>query len=98
MMQRQQRQVLVPFDIREAMTIKEAGKLAGRVTDDTVRDWCAMHAIGRKVVGRWHVSRVALAMFLDGDRHALAAYHSGDRAGPLVRPYFERAGLAACAA
>ena len=40
------------------------------------------------------VSRVALAMFLDGDGRALRAYHAGDRTRDIVAGYFERAGLA----
>jgi hypothetical protein len=41
------------------------------------------------------VSRVALAMFLDGDAKALRAYHAGNRSDPRVIAYFERAGLLA---
>src|SRR5215218_8766906 len=41
------------------------------------------------------VSRVALAMPLDGDADALAAYLAGDRHGVLVAPYYERLGLGA---
>ena len=37
------------------------------------------------------VSRVALAMFLDGDIKALRAYHAGDRESEL--PYLRRAAL-----
>ena len=48
-----------------------------------------MYHIGRRVVGGpWQVSRVALAMLLDGNNAALGAYLSGDRDGPLVAPYF----------
>jgi hypothetical protein len=39
------------------------------------------------------VSRVALAMHLDGDREALKAYLAGDRESPLVTNYFQRFGL-----
>lgn len=82
--------VLVPFDQREAMALRAAAKLAGR-SETTVRGWCAMHGIGRRIVGGpWMVSRVALAMLLEGQEDALRAYHSGDRSGPLVRPYFAR--------
>ena len=41
------------------------------------------------------MSRVALAMLLDGDADALAAYLVGDQHGPLVAPYYERLGLGA---
>jgi hypothetical protein len=40
--------------------------------------------------GTWSVSKVALAMFLDGDAKALRAYHAGDRSSEMVAPYFER--------
>ena len=43
--------------------------------------------------GKWSVSKVALAMFLDGDLKALRAYHAGHRTDPRVVKYFERAEL-----
>jgi len=59
-----------------------------------MRAWCEVDGLGRRIGGgTWSVSKVALAMFLDGDRKALQAYHSGDRTGKKVRAYFERAGL-----
>ncbi|WP_363351853.1 hypothetical protein [Methylocystis echinoides] len=39
------------------------------------------------------VSRVALAMHLDGDEEALRLYLSGDRVSARVAGYFRRAGL-----
>jgi hypothetical protein len=36
------------------------------------------------------VSRVALAMHLDGDLKVLRAYHAGDRLSDLVAHYFRR--------
>ena len=39
------------------------------------------------------MSRVALAMWLDGAREALNAYIAGDRISPLVTEYFERCGV-----
>ena len=45
------------------------------------------------VPARSGAAGAALAMFLDGDVKALQAYHSGDRTGPIVMPYFERVGL-----
>jgi hypothetical protein len=51
--------------------------------------------IGRRIGGgTWAVSKIALAMFLDDDMVALAAYQAGDRTSDLVSPYFERFGLA----
>jgi len=86
-------QVLIPFDRREAITLNAAKDIAG-MSQSTIRNWCSNYDIGRRVGnGRWLVSRVALAMLLDGDGEALRAYLSGDRAGALVAPYFERAGL-----
>jgi len=88
-------QVLIPFDKREAMTLREAAKLAGK-SEGTVRTWCQQHDIGWRVAGGpWCVSRVALAMLLDGDGDALTAYLAGDRHGPLVAAYYERLGLGA---
>jgi hypothetical protein len=85
--------VLVPFDRREAISLRTAAKIAGR-SETTVRGWCAMHGIGRRIVGGpWQVSRVALAMLLEGSEGALRAYHAGDREGPLVHVYFVRFGL-----
>jgi hypothetical protein len=41
----------------------------------------------------WAVSRVALAMLLDGNREALLAYLAGDRSCPTVTGYFARFGV-----
>ena len=85
--------VLVPHDPREACSLAQAARRAGK-SESTVRSWCLNHGIGRRVVGgTWSVSKPALEMLLDGDQAALLAYHSGDRSGALVRPYFERCGL-----
>ncbi len=90
--------VLVPFDKREALTLSQAAEIADR-SEATVRSWCSLHDIGRRVAGgNWRVSRVALAMFLDGNHVALNAYLSGDRTGPDVHPYFDRAGISFSAA
>lgn len=89
--------VLVPFDHREAMSLRSAAKFAGR-SETTVRGWCAMYGIGRRIVGGpWTVSRVALAMLIEGQQDALRAYHAGDREGPLVAAYFHRLGLTGAA-
>jgi hypothetical protein len=84
------RLVMVPFDLRESMSIAAAARFSGK-SENTIRLWAARYGIGRKIGGDWHISRVALKIFLDGDMAALAAYHAGDRTNPLVRPYFERA-------
>jgi hypothetical protein len=84
--------VLLPFDIREALSISDAARIAGRTTV-TVRTWAANFDLGRPVGGRWMISRVALAMFLESDRLALTAYLSGDRESRVVVAYFARFGL-----
>lgn len=81
---------LIPFDKREGFSLVNAAKLAGKSVG-TVRSWCLQHGLGRRVGGgTWIVSKVAFAMFLDGDMVALAAYQSGDRSSLLVAPYFKR--------
>jgi hypothetical protein len=90
------RKILSPFDKRECISLKEAADIAGK-SESTLRAWCDEHGLGRRVGGgTWSVSKVALAMFLDGDTKALRAYHAGDRTGELVAAYFRRAGIAPC--
>jgi hypothetical protein len=84
--------VLIPFDRREALSLRQAAEISGK-SAETIRRWCALHDIGRRIGGHWAVSRVALAMWLDGDWKALAAYLAGERDGPIIRLYFQRAGL-----
>jgi ADP-ribose pyrophosphatase YjhB (NUDIX family) len=86
-------QVLIPFDRAEAATLREAAEIAGR-TPETLRLWASLHDIGRRIGGRWLVSRVALAMWLDGDRKSLRRYLDGDRESAAVRAYFSRVGVA----
>ncbi|WP_083926569.1 hypothetical protein [Bradyrhizobium sp. WSM4349] len=87
--------VLTPYDPREGISLAVAAKRAGK-SETTVRNWCPQHGLGRRVGGGvWVVSQVALAMFLDGDAPALAAYHTGDRSSALVVQYFERVGVPA---
>ncbi len=80
---------LVPFDAREAISTDLAAKRAD-CSPRTIRYWCEVCGIGRKVGGRLKVSRVALQMKLEGDDEALALYHTGDRENPRVIAYFER--------
>jgi hypothetical protein len=85
-----ERKILSPFDKRECLSLKAAAGIAGK-SESTLRGWCDEHGLGRRVGGgTWSVSKVALAMFLDGDTQALRAYHAGDRLSDLVAPYFER--------
>lgn len=82
--------VLTPYDPREGISLKVAADRAGK-SETTLRNWCVQHGLGRRVGGGvWVVSKVALAMFLDGDRPALAAYLGGERSSEGVKEYFER--------
>ena len=84
---------LVPFDVRERVSLAEAAAIAGK-SESTIRTWCIERGIGRRVGnGTWAVSCVALQMFLNGDLQALRAYLSGDRKGEAVRSYFIDLGL-----
>jgi hypothetical protein len=88
------RQILIPFNKRECISLKQAADIAGK-SESTMRAWVEEHGLGRRIGGgTWSVSRVALAMFLDGQERALRAYHAGDRVTDLVAGYFARAGLA----
>jgi hypothetical protein len=58
-----------------------------------MRVWCDNFGLGRRVGGgTWAVSKVALALFLDGNFKALREYHAGDRS-EIVAVYFARFGL-----
>jgi hypothetical protein len=84
---------LIPYDKREGIPLNVAAERAGK-SPGTIRNWCIEHGIGRRVGGgQWIVSKVALAMFLDGDDVALAAYKDGDRFSDRVVTYFRREGL-----
>jgi hypothetical protein len=72
--------------------LKEAAGIAGK-SESTMRAWVEEQGLGRRIGGgTWSVSRVALAMFLDGDDRALRAYHAGDRSSEIVMGYYERSG------
>jgi hypothetical protein len=87
---------LVPFADEERISIGEAAAIAGK-SERMMRYWCVEHGIGRRIAGGvWAVSKVALAMLLDGDIEALAAYRDrGARASsePVAR-YYRRCDLA----
>jgi hypothetical protein len=85
--------ILIPFDAREAVSLPIAAKIATR-SERTVRSWCVAFTIGRKIGGHWAVSRIALAMYLEGDKDALKAYLLGARGHwPAVTAYYKRLGL-----
>ena len=90
-----ERLILSPFDKRECLTLRQAAEaaVAGK-SESTLRVWCEGYGLGRRVGGgTCCVSKVALAMHLDGNRKALRAYHAGNRSDPNVVYYFEREGL-----
>jgi hypothetical protein len=86
---------LIPFHVREAMSIADAAKTAGK-SERTLRDWVAKHGIGRHVAGGTvMVSKVALIALLEGDDDALISYRDhGVRASyQRVARIFERLDL-----
>jgi hypothetical protein len=81
------------LDKRECINLKESASISGK-SESTMRGWREERGLGRRIGGGpWMVSKVALAMFLDGDVKALRAYHAGARESELVALYFRRAGL-----
>lgn len=86
--------VLTPYDPDEALTLKRAAARARR-SPGTIRNWCESEGLGRRIGGKWCVSKVALEMYLDGETGALARYLDGDRETADVVSYFKRFGLAA---
>ena len=81
--------ILRPYYLAEAIGVAEAALQAGK-SMRTMREWCALHRIGRIIGGRWAISQVALDMLLDGDKDSLEAYLSGDRTSARVRTYYTR--------
>ena len=80
---------LRPYYLAEAIGVAEAARQAGK-SMRTMREWCALHRIGRIIGGRWAISQVALDTLLDGDKDSLDAYLSGDRTSERVRFYYAR--------
>src|SRR5665213_3359634 len=88
-----ERKIINPFNKRECLSLKEAAGKTGK-SRSTMIAWCDKHVLGRQIVGStWSVSKVALAIKLDGDLEALKAYHAGNRSDPRVAAYFIREGL-----
>ena len=85
-------QILRPYNRQEVWSVAEAASWAGR-SKRTIRSWCLLYDIGRKINGQWYVSKVALLMRLEGNRGALVAYLAGDRSSELVTVYFARCGV-----
>ena len=84
--------VLTPLDHGEALTLQEAAARAHK-SPGTIRNWCESEGLGRRIGGKWYVSKVALEMYLNGDTGALRCYLRGDRARKDVVAYFNRFGL-----
>jgi hypothetical protein len=92
MMDTNERQILKPWNVKEAIPLKQAGKIAGRCAE-TMRMW-AEDGIGRKIAGgRWGISPPPLLLRLEGNLPALKAYWKGDRTSPAVKHYFDMAGV-----
>ena len=83
---------LIPFDSREAVSLRQAAKIAGK-SESTMRTWCHRYHIGRRIGGAWSVSRVGLQMLLEDDLDALALYHRGLRARSEPVPAWHYRGL-----
>jgi len=84
--------VLTPFNPDEGLTLQQAADRAKK-SPGTIRNWCESEGLGRRIGGKWSVSKVALEMYLDGEAGALARYLGGDREAADVVSYFERFGL-----
>ena len=81
--------VLQPFNRAEVLSVAEAASVAGKSVR-TIRSWCLLRDVGRRIGGRWAVSKVALAMLLDGNKEVLTAYLSGNRTSSMIKNYFDR--------
>jgi hypothetical protein len=44
------RKILMPFDKRECISLKEAADIAGR-SESTMRNWCDEYGLGRRIGG-----------------------------------------------
>lgn len=86
--------VLTPYNPDEGLTLQQAADRAKK-SPGTIRNWCESEGLGRRIGGKWCVSKVALEMYLDGDTGALGSYLDGDRESKDVISYFNRFGLLA---
>ncbi len=87
-----ERKILVPFDIRECISLGHGAGRAG-ISESTMCNWCKKYGLGRRIGGKWAVSKVALRMHLENDLDALHVYHAGNRNDRRIVSYFEREGL-----
>ena len=86
------RKILSPYNWREACTVEQAADRCGKAPG-TIRNWIEVYGIGRRIVGEYAVSRVALEMLLEGDDAALCFYHAGEHETETVARYFVNLGL-----
>lgn len=88
------RHVLVPFDPREVTTVSACARMVD-YDPATVRRLVGQYELGRRLgAGPYMVSKVAWALFVNGDWDGLHAYHVGDRQYQSVRREFVRIGMA----
>ena len=80
---------LVPYDRRDAISPAVAARIAG-CSEMTVKRWAERYGIGRRVVGRWKISRAGLAMLLDNNKAALIDFVAGDQASAAVQAYLAK--------
>lgn len=84
----------LPFHPAELIDVTIAAALAN-VDVSTIRRHALRYHFGRKIGGRFRISRPAFAMHLAGDHEALWAYSNGDRSSRAVVNYFRATGCAA---
>jgi hypothetical protein len=84
--------ILRPYSRRESIDVRKASAMSGK-SEGTIIAWAGKYHLGRKIGNAWHLSVVALTMFLDGDPRALTAYLSGERQDEIVAGYYRRLGL-----
>lgn len=83
-------QILRPFWLPESESTAEAALALGR-SERTARSLAARFDLGRKFLGgQWRISKVARAMYADGDMTTLARYLRGDRCSESVVAYYRR--------
>ena len=84
--------VLRPYIPEEAVSGRMAAKYAN-VTPQTIASWAEKHNIGRVILRKLVISRVALQALLEDEQELLSAYLSGDRESPSVRRMYARLGI-----
>lgn len=77
---------MAPF--REPISVSIAARRADK-TPETIIAWCKVDKIGKQPRPRcpWRVDPLGLAILIDGDPDALAAYQRGDFQHPAIVPF-----------